>query len=255
MDPYLEGELWSNFHTQFAVEITHQLNPRLSPRYVAVTEKYQNAVGPEEIGIAAESDALMPDVGISQSSGKPLHEQGVSLLEPPLQMETIISIPVNHVWIKILDVRRRLPVTAIEFLSPINKRGQGRLKYLKKRRKLLLSKTNLIEIDLLRKGKRIPMTEALPTTPYFAFVSRVRQRPQLDVWPIRLQESLPKIPVPLLPEDRDVVLDLQHAFTQVYDLGNMAQLVDYARPCDVPLPPDLKAWAETLTANEKNGSA
>jgi Protein of unknown function (DUF4058) len=40
MDPYLEGVLWTNFHTQLAVGIAQELNPRLAPRYVAVTEKY-----------------------------------------------------------------------------------------------------------------------------------------------------------------------------------------------------------------------
>lgn len=62
-----------------------------------------------------------------------------------------------HVSIEIRDVARRQLVTAIEILSPTNKRGEGRLEYLAKRRRLLLSTAHLMEIDLLRQGQRVPI--------------------------------------------------------------------------------------------------
>ena len=243
MDPYLEGELWTNFHTQFAVAVAQDLNPRLAPRYVAVTEKYQNSVGPEEIGIAAEPNFLAPDVGIASLEASPAHGEGSAVLTAPLRLETVISIPVAHVWIKIMDLRNRRLVTALEFLSPANKRGRGRIKYLRKRRRLLLSHAHFMEIDLLRKGKRVPMAEPLPRAPYFIFLSRVSQRPALDVWPITMDQPLPKIPVPLLPGDEERVLDLQQVFTSVYDGGNMEYLIDYHEEPDVHLNPELAAWA------------
>lgn len=221
MDPYLEGELWSNFHTQFAVEIARQLNPRLTPRYVAVTEKYQNVVGPEEIAIA-EADVMTPDVSV------------------------------HHVWIKILDVRNRTLVTAVEFLSPTNKKGKGRTLYLRKRRRILLSTTHLLEIDLQRRGKRVPMADPLPSASYFLLLSRAGKRPETEVWPIELDQSLPRVPVPLLPGDDDVELDLQEAFRATYDLGNMGILVDYCRPPDVPLTPDWETWADGLLRSTGN---
>ena len=224
-DPYLEGELWTNFHTQFAVEIARQLNPRLAPRYVAVTEKYQNSIGPEEITIGAhEMEPMIPDVGIAQISAQPRSPSGLATLNPPLQIETVISISVAHVWIKIVDVNRRQLVTAIEFLSPTSKKGKGRLKYLRKRRRLLLSSAHLIEIDLQRNGRRVPMAEPLPAAPYFVLLNRIEQKPELDVWPIPLDQCLPKIPIPLLKGDEEVALDLQGAFTAVYDTGNMEYL-------------------------------
>jgi hypothetical protein len=244
MDPYLEGELWSNFHTQFAVAIAHQLNPSLAPRYVAVTEKYQNVVGPEHIAIGAEVESVSPDVGVAQATGKPMRRGGAALLEPPLELDTVISIPVSHVWIKILDVRRRRLVTAIEFLSPTNKQGKGRTRYLKKRRRLLLSEAHLIEIDLLRKGRRVPMADPLPAAPYFVLLSRRGRRPGTGVWPIGLDEPLPDVPVPLLDDDPDVPLHLQAAFEAVYDQGNMGQLIDYTIEPDVPLGADWAAWSD-----------
>lgn len=39
MDPYLEGELWQEFHETLASEIRAQLMPRLAPKYVALLAK------------------------------------------------------------------------------------------------------------------------------------------------------------------------------------------------------------------------
>jgi hypothetical protein len=52
----------------------------------------------------------------------------------------------------------------------------------------------------------------------------------MDVSPIGLREKPPKLPVPLLPGDRDVVLELQEAFTNVYDLLAYDLRVDYSGP-------------------------
>ena len=71
-------------------------------------------------------------------------------------------------------MKNRQLVTAIEVLSPTNKRGEGRGEYLARRRRLFLSTAHLMEIDLLRGGKRVPMQKALPPAPYFVFLSRPR---------------------------------------------------------------------------------
>jgi hypothetical protein len=36
MDPYLEGDLWQEFHAKLAHEIKSQLMPQLRPKYVAL---------------------------------------------------------------------------------------------------------------------------------------------------------------------------------------------------------------------------
>lgn len=94
----------------------------------------------------------------------------------------------------------------------------GYTEYIKKRRRLLLSATHLLEIDLLRRGTRVPMQKKLPAGQYFVFLSRAKERPITLVWPITLQQPLPTVPIPLLPGDADVLLDLQAAFTATYDL-------------------------------------
>ena len=39
MDPYLEGEMWQEFHETLASAIGTQLMPRLRPKYVALLAK------------------------------------------------------------------------------------------------------------------------------------------------------------------------------------------------------------------------
>jgi hypothetical protein len=96
---------------------------------------------------------------------------------------------------------------------------------------------------LLRKGKRVPMAEPLPAVPYFAFLSRVLQRPDIDVGP--MDQPLPTIPIPLLEDDKEPLLDLQKIFTTVFDAGNMEYLINYRQEPDVPLSPDMAACADT----------
>ena len=66
----------------------------------------------------------------------------------------------NFIEIYKTDPEVRL-VTCIELLSPLNKRrgSEGWEQYLRNRNSLLLGSANLVEIDLLRGGQRLPMVE------------------------------------------------------------------------------------------------
>jgi len=50
----------------------------------------------------------------------------------------------------------------------------------------------------------------------------------------------------LLPEDKDVVLDIQWVFNRCYDLGRYGLDIDYTQPPPVPLTDEEKAWLEKL---------
>lgn len=153
---------------------------------------------------------------------------------------------VPHVTVEVRDAANRQLVTAIEVLSPTDKRGDGYDEYLAKRRRILLSTAHLLEIDLLRSGKRLPMQTPLPDAAYFVFLSRAEQRPLTDVWPIQLRERLPGVPVPLLPGDGEVELDLRTALTNVYDLLSYDLAVDYTQLPEIRLPAAEAEWADTL---------
>jgi len=229
MDPYLEGGRWMTVHAQLTAEVARQLAPKLRPKYVALTT---------ERFVLDEAD----DVAVAMSDGY----QVVGVASAPLHLETVVPVAVPHRTVEIRDTARRQLVTAIEVLSPTNKRGRGRREYLAKRRRLLLSTAHLMEIDLLRTGRRVPMRRPLAGAPYYVVLSRADRRPVSDVWPIGLRERLPTVPVPLLTGDADVPLDLQAAVTAIYDAIGFDLLVDYARPPDVPLAADDAAWAAMI---------
>ena len=169
MDPYLEGAEWVSVHAELGSEIARQLAPKLRPKYIVRTIRRFVAEMPEDVAIATGDS-------ISRESAVAVH--------PPLQIATVMPSRIPQVSIEIRDVAQRNLVTAIEMLSPTNKRGEGYREYLDKRRRILLSTAHLIEIDLLRKGQRVPTQAPLPPAPYFVFVSRVEQRPIMDVWPV-----------------------------------------------------------------------
>jgi hypothetical protein len=151
-----------------------------------------------------------------------------------------------HHSVEVRDVAERRLVTAIEILSPTNKRDRGRPEYLNCRDHFLRGLAHLLEIDLLRAGRRVPMSNPLPPTPYFVLLSRFEKRPMSEVWPVALQDPLPTVPVPLLPGDADVSLELQQLFSTVYDVSGYDLLINYTRPPKGPLSAADGAWIEEL---------
>jgi len=95
----------------------------------------------------------------------------------------------------------------------------------------------------LRNGQRVPMREPLPPSPYFIFLSRYQKRPITDIWEVAFEQPLPVVPIPLLPADDDVTLALELAFTTVYDAIGYDLILDYTKPCEVPLRGKAAAWA------------
>lgn len=242
MDPYLEGSLWTSVHAELASTIARQLSPKLRPKYFALPVERFVLEEAEDVPAAQ----VYPDAGVVprttevEGSGTPHGHRA------PIEIATVIPARVPLVNVEIRDAANRELVTAIEILSPANKRGEGRTEYLTKRRRVLWSSVHLIEIDLLHQGIRVPMREALPLACYYVLVSREEKRPMTEVWPVAIQDPLPAIPVPLLAGDPDVVLDLQGALTTLYDALNRDLAIDYSKPHDVRLPPEEARWVAEL---------
>jgi hypothetical protein len=232
MDPYLEGSLWTTFHFALGAEIVRQLAPRLRPRYLVLPVERFLIETTDDVAITT---SIYPDVGVARIGVDSAPTRATTAVTAPLQLMTIIPEAVPHVAIEIRDTAHRQQVTAIGILSPTNKRGEGRIEYLAKRRRILLSTAHLLEIDLLRQGQRVPMQQTLPPAEYFIFLSRADERPLTGVWPVALSQPLPTVPIPLLPGDPDALLDLQHTFTSAYDLLGYDLALDYTQPPEVAL--------------------
>src|SRR5437867_1802330 len=163
MDPYLEGDLWTAVHTDLCAEIARQLAPKLRPKYVALSTRRVVLAPPDENeGLAGQR---FPE-------------------------------PIPHITVEIRDVAERRLVTCIEVLSPTNKRGPGREEYASKRSQIRSGAAHLVEIDLLRVGRRFPTAVPLPVVPYFVFISDAERRGELKVWPIPLEQPLPVVAIP-----------------------------------------------------------
>jgi hypothetical protein len=243
MDPYLEGSTWMNFHGQLCAEIARQLGPKLRPRYLArLTERFFTDIS---VDPGAPKTSIYPDISVVEPSISSNGGEGFGIATTPVRVATEMPESILHFSVEIRDRLERRLVTSIEVLSPSNKRGDGRQEYLAKRRRVLLSTAHLIEIDLLRTGHRLPMQELLPPAPYYVYLGRFETRPDTDVWPISLDRSLPQVPVPLLAEDPDVMLDLQLALTTVYDLSDYDLEIDYTKSPDVPLSSHEADWSDS----------
>jgi hypothetical protein len=144
--------------------------------------------------------------------------------------------------IEILHRPERALVAVLELLSPANKEEPGRSDYLAKRNALLRHSIHLVEVDLLIGGRRLPPEDALPPGDYYALVSRGDRRPDCDVYAWPLRNTLPAIPIPLLPPDPDVWLDLASVFATTYERGRYARSLDYAAPPPVSLDDETRRW-------------
>jgi hypothetical protein len=133
-----------------------------------------------------------------------------------------------------------------QLLSPWNKTPEaGVAEYLTKRANVLYSSANLVELDLLRGGQRLPTVEPLQAGDFYAFVSRPRRRPEVDVYAWTLRDPLPTLPIPLDEADPDVLLDLQTAFTTTYDRAGYDYSLDYAEAVQPVLSMEDSQWVQS----------
>lgn len=246
MNPWIErGAIWQDFHDSFLPAAREALNAQIAPRYLARIQEhlYVDDFDGEthRIGVS--------DVSVSRSRTTETEEPAaaVQTLIAPARVWQVETEVTRQISIEIRDRQHRRLVAVIELLSPANKRqGRVRDQYLLKREQYLESDAHFVEVDLLRGGPRMPWRE-LPRCDYYALISRAKNRPEAEIWPIRLRERLPEIPIPLNSGDPDARLDLQAILDRVYDAA--AYAVDiYSGDPEPPLSADDAAWAASILA-------
>ena len=165
-------------------------------------------------------------------------------------VEGLIPMPeeIHEVYLTLRRKDLRTIVTVIELLSPTNKRpgANGFDQYLEKRLHVLASFSNLVELDLLRGGRRPPWVGQLPPGDFLATVARLPRRPRAEAYVWSLEQRFPIIPIPLADADPDVLLDLQEVFNLVYDRAGYDYSLDYHAPLDPPLDQARAAWVQRV---------
>ena len=246
MNPYLEQPAaWKDFHTRFIPLAASIISRQIRPRYFVKIEEHLYIHEPS----AQERFALgRPELSVHTHAGTPsvLPSSG-SLATAPGRVGLLTGVTEETVpYLEILDRDNREVVTVVELLSPANKdNGPNREQYLSKMTRLLASKTNVVEIDLLRGGPRMPW-DRLPACDYYALVSRADARtahpPWADVWPVGIRQPLPDVPVPLRGGESEASLELQGLIHQIYDDADYGLYI-YATPPEPRLRSDDAAWA------------
>jgi hypothetical protein len=141
MDPFIEAcGLWGDFHHGLICQISNALNDRLPDHYVS---RIRERVYSDDTEFGSEE--------------------------------------VREIFVEVQEVSpERQAVTHVEVLYPSSKypMSVGRDIYMRERTGILRSrKTNLVEIDLLRIGERMPMLDRWPNSSYtLASITRSRSR-------------------------------------------------------------------------------
>lgn len=248
MDPYLERPaMWPDFHNSLITEFRRTLQPALRPRFGALSEN--------RLYVVQHERPIIPDVSILETGRSAGTGGGTAVLtavsDDPVVVE-IVGEEIREPYLAIVHPGgdNRL-VTAIEVLSPTNKRqGPGRDSYLEKQAEYRDGGANLVEIDLLRDGR--PTFEFSEDTRrrlgdwrYIVLVTR-RETATREIYCFPLKSRLPRFKIPLTPDAADVVLDLAVPFQQAWESGPYPEFLRYDEPPPGELREDELEWCRRI---------
>jgi Protein of unknown function (DUF4058) len=246
MNPYLEHpQLWSEVHHRLITAIAISIESNLSLQYRVAIEK-RTYLSDEEESV----NVAIPDVSVYSQTSTPTQTSPIATL--PAQVEAVtVTIPLpeerREGYLEIREVETGYVVTAIEILSPTNKRaGMGRDAYERKRRKVLSSPTNLVEIDLLRGGKPMRIIGEIPPSDYRILVCRGDRRPLAQLYAFSIRQEIPQFPLPLQSGDTEPLVDLQSLLVQVYNQARFDMAIKYSLAPVPPIKEEDKIWADAL---------
>ncbi len=245
MDPYLEHpELWPALHHLLISEIARFLSPQLRPKYLVYLEVRMYETIDDDLSVIG-----IPDVSVIQPQTAIETTSNAAVAASPKQPITVtLPMPyqVREGYLEIRERGNEELITVIEILSPSNKRtGKGRQMYEEKREEILSTRTHLIEIDLLRRGRKMPVIGNNVESHYSVLVCRGNRRPRADLYAFNVQNPMPAFPLPLRSGDIEPIINLQELFTQIYDIASYDLKIDYRNWEVIP----AVSEADTIWAN------
>ncbi|MEM6398242.1 MAG: DUF4058 family protein [Bacteroidota bacterium] len=201
MLPILEQpDYFPDLHASLNVYIRDWLAPRVPAVYRISVER-----GLSMSDAALKHQYYRPDVRIDNPASSGSIQSDTAVADAP---SFVVDIPVQpQRYLAIRDQDKNL-VTTIEILSPTNKKGDGYEDFRRKQEDLSAQEVHLVEIDLLREGKRRWRDERVDERDYIMTVQRGTSE-IANVWATSLGQALPTIPIPLRSPDADVALPLE----------------------------------------------
>lgn len=244
MDPWLEHpSQFSGLHSQLVAYAVELLQPELLSRGYFVTPN-------ERVWIEESQRDILPDGAVLQwrpeTTPKPA---SVTSADKSVKVRKFRS-EYRQPYLEIFDNEHRKLITGIEFVSPTNKsKSEGRKLYRKKQRELQAAGVNVVEVDLLRRGRSVilaqpALTESARPWDYLVCLWRAHEDEDFELYPIELRSRLSRILIPLKPKDAEATLDLQAVFDKAYDAGPYRVSVNYRKAPVPPLSEADRAWAD-----------
>jgi hypothetical protein len=245
MDPYLERHnVWPDVHSALIVATRDALAPQVAPAYYVAIEERMYIVALESTDFIGR-----PDVAVitAPREARPASQAETTTIASVAQTVVLPQFEeVHERYLEIRDAQTHAVVTAIEILSPSNKApGEGREAYEEKRRQVLSTHTNLVEIDLLR-GVRPMEMQPPPQGDYRILVRAGWERPQARLYACSIRQALPEMPVPLRRGEPEARLPLGQLLADIYTRAHYDLRLDYRQPTEPPLSPLDAAWADAL---------
>lgn len=253
-NPYLEHPaIWPGIHHWLIIGLAGYLSPQLRPQYrVAVEVRMYETIGEQSLLVG------IPDVTVnqpkrSQASDSPLTlSSSVATMQPtPQRVSVPVAETVRQGYLEVREVSTGKVITAIEILSPVNKRaGKGRQQYEEKRNRILNTQTHLVEIDFLREGKPMMVLGEVSESDYRILVSRGDCRPQADLYGFNLPDPVPMFPLPLKKPDEHVVVNLEELLQTIYEQGSFDLAINYGQLPNPTLSAENSVWVDQLLKAE-----
>ena len=245
MDPWLEDPaLWPDVHNRLVNAIADSMAPQVAPKYYIGLPSRTYLVGPEDLSFIGVPDLAFVKQGPTRRAGP--HRPG--LAAGAVEVLIRMAAEMHETYLEVRDTERGKLVTLIELLSPANKvLGKGRRKYMKKRERVLESRTNLVEVDMIRDGEPMPHDGRRVASDYRILVSARRSRPRALLFPFNVRDPIPTVSLPLLPVDAEPEMDLGTILHAMVERARFDLRLHYDQPPTPPLRDEDAAWARAIT--------
>ena len=236
MNPYLEtANLWPGIHNQIIVGLANVLGPGLRPDYLVRIQ--QRVYIEKEPDTGGQRPSRIPDLTITDEGGT-VSPSPTAVAVRQNNNAIAVQLPATELererYLHVLQVDTREVVAVIELLSPTNKYGKGRQEYLAKRAEVQYSFSHLVEIDLLRAGRPMPVVGDVPGSDYRILVHNAHLAPDAELYVFNMRSRIPQFVLPLAKGAEGVAINLKPIVDDVYAIGSYDRDIDYQQDPEPP---------------------